>query len=675
LSRLSGIVIVFLLLVWEAAKALSADAQTFPEPVLKQWSLENFHSYQKTWHTYAQDSNSQVRIALATSRRPGEHGRALHLSYHFTTPAAAEAGFRIKLDKLDASDYDHLAFWVKGDRHRGYADAFKVEFRRPDPEVPGMEERGSFVVTGITDHWRRVVIPLNFMTGIRDWTQLTEFVIGFQARRSPIRRGAYSIEDITLLKTGQRGPSVQDPVVPIRKKAWEAALGGQEAAQPYIQARLAGWPGRALVDRRTLPAGDRDFLRQLARDTWRGLVALSDREHGLPLDYVRFGKGTTATAAAHLGDYTNITNIGLYLLNGVAAFELQFIDRQQALAMLGTTLATLEHLETWRGFFYNFYDTTTLERTSHFVSFVDSSWLTAGLIVVRMTFPELYDRCTRLINQGDYGFFYDPVVQQMHQGYYVNLPSYSEYHYGVLYTESRLGSLLAIGKGDVPAEHWFRLVRTFPAADTWQSLQPRARRLKAVDGYPVVGGYYQWHGFRYVPSWGGSLFEALMPTLVLDEPRYAPANLGKNDELHAALQRRYALDELGYPVWGLSSSATPDRDGYTEYGVKILGSRGYKAGAVAPYAAALALAVTPEPAVANLRELARRYELYGEYGFYDAVDPLSGKVAYKYLALDQSMLFLALANYLQDHCLQKHFAADPIVRRALPVIAQEHFFD
>ena len=94
-----------------------------------------------------------------------------------------------------------------------------------------------------------------------------------------------------------------------------------------------------------------------------------------------------------------------------------------------------------------------------------------------------------------------------------------------------------------------------------------------------------------------------------------------------------------------------------------------------PHASALALAVTPEPALANLRALAAAYDIYGDYGFYDAVDPRSGAVAYKYLALDQSMLFIALANYLGDHCIQQRFAADPIVQRALPVIAAEDFFD
>jgi hypothetical protein len=263
----------------------------------------------------------------------------------------------------------------------------------------------------------------------------------------------------------------------------------------------------------------------------------------------------------------------------------------------------------------------------------------------------------------------------MSHGYYVNVPTRSEYHYGLLYTEPRLGSLIAIGKGDVPEEHWFALVRTYPPEADWQRQRPLGWRTEIVRGHTVDEGYYEWKGARFVPSWGGSMFEALMPTLVLDEQRYAAKSLGRNDEIHAAVQRRYATEELRYPVWGLSPSADPSGKGYGEYGAEVLGSLGYGSGAVAPYAAALALVVTPDEAAANLRHLAERYDIYGEYGFYDSVDPRSGRVARQYLALDQSMILISAANSLKDHCIQKRFAADPIAERVLPIIGDENFFE
>ena len=466
---------------------------------------------------------------------------------------------------------------------------------------------------------------------------------------------------------GQVEPGAQAQVVAPKKQAWEAAFGGEVAARPHVRGRLAGWP-QDRVARPPRGETDQQFVMRLARDTWRGLAALVDREHRLPVDNVRLGDDP------RVGDYTNITTVGLRMIAIVAARELALVSDAEALAELRALLATLDRLETHAGFFFNYYDTTSLERTSNLVSFVDSSWLTAGLMVVRATFPELRAAATRLIDAQDYRFFYDRKAQRMSHGYYVHRGERSLFHYGVLYAESRLGSLIAIGKGDVPEEHWFRMVRTFPPVCGWQASQPIARRSKQVRGHSIFGGWYEWEGVRVVPSWGGSAFEALMPTLVLDEPRLARASLGANDLAHATVQRRYALETLGYPVWGMSPSATP-AGAYGEYGVRVLGSLGYPPGVVTPHASALALTITAAEAVANLRRLAERFDVYGDFGFYDAVDPVRGEIARAYLALDQSMILVAAANYLKDGVVQRRFAADPIVARVLPLLAAENFFE
>ncbi|MBK8536187.1 MAG: DUF3131 domain-containing protein [Candidatus Competibacteraceae bacterium] len=98
-----------------------------------------------------------------------------------------------------------------------------------------------------------------------------------------------------------------------------------------------------------MPAADPAFLERLARDTWRGLTALSDRDHGLPLDTVGFN-GPIAPDRAGLGDYTNVTNIGLYLIDMVAARELGLINTEEMQARLKRTLDTLEQLETYQDF-------------------------------------------------------------------------------------------------------------------------------------------------------------------------------------------------------------------------------------------------------------------------------------------------------------------------------------
>jgi hypothetical protein len=469
---------------------------------------------------------------------------------------------------------------------------------------------------------------------------------------------------------GRVEDSAVEVVVPKRKKAWEASLGGEVAARPYVAARLAGLPSGGPVA--PLPAGDRELVARVARDTWRGLEALVDREHQLPVDHVHLGK---SARDVRVGDYANVTTIGLRLVAVVAAHELGFLSRADAADRLRAVLATLATLETHDGFFFNYYDTTSLERTSNLISFVDSSWLTAGLMITRQAFPELAPDASRLIDAASYRFFYDEGLGRMAHGYWVQRDRPSRYHYGMLYAESRLGSLIAIGKGDVPEAHWYRMDRTLPASCRWQGQVPIGRRVKKVGANRFQGGWYTWGGEHFVASWGGSMFEALMPTLVLDETRLAPASLGANDAAHAAVQRRYALETLGYPVWGLSPSMAPGAGEYREFGVRPLGVLGYQGGAVTPHASALALPLDMPAAAANLRRLAERYALYGEFGFYDAVEPHTGAVAKSYLALDQSMIFIAAANVLTDGAVQRHFAADPIIARVLPLLGAENFFD
>ena len=682
---------IFLILSLALISSLSQgdDHAASLESVLKQVTLADFENLgedalKQDWRAAPEDKpDAGFRFSLENVEREGKPTRDLHLSYimpgvsanNETAGQVQEIDLVLQLRGLDASDYDHLAFWIKGDSAEDFNKQIEVEFRRPHPTVAGLREEGGSVVGGIDGEWRRVMVPLKEMIGIRDWTNLSELVFALHARDTRIPQGGYFIDDIALIKTGHPGPGADDLVVAWKKKAWEEAFGGETAARPHLKDRLAGWPQQLLIDPNTLPTDEREFLSRLALDTWRGIDALTDKAHGLPLDRIHFGNGSVELADARIGDYTGVTNIGFHLLAIVAAHELKLIEREQALERLRLTLAALEQMETYQGFYYNYYNTTTLERTSNFISFVDSSWLTAGLMAARMAFPEIHERCTRLIEQGDYRFFYDDQWKLMSHGYYVNLGLRNNMHYGALYAESRIGSLIAIGKGEAPEEHWFAMARTFPNEFTWQSNQPLNRREKTERGFHWIGGYYQWRDYRYVPSWGGSLFEALMPALVLDEKRYAPANLGRNGEIHTEIQRRYALEELGYPVWGMSPSSMPGSERYTEYGVHILGSLGYPEGAVTPHAAALALLTEPEAASANLRQLAQRYPIYGDFGFYDAVDPKSGVVAYQYLCLNQAMILIALANHLGDHAVQKHFAADPIMQRALPLIGFENFFD
>ena len=163
-----------------------------------------------------------------------------------------------------------------------------------------------------------------------------------------------------------------------------------------------------------------------------------------------------------------------------------------------------------------------------------------------------------------------------------------------------------------------------------------------------------------------------MPTLVLNEKGLAPKGLGLNDARHSQGQMRYAMEELGYPVWGMSPSSVPE-GGYSEFGAKPFGSKGYKPGVVTPHASALTLEFIPKEAVANLRKLIELYDIYGEYGCYDAVTVKTGLVARKYLALDQAMIFVAINNYLNNGAIRKRFHAEPAMHGAEEILSAEDF--
>jgi len=639
-----------------------------------------------TWNLTPDDPD--VSIANEVVEGVGASGskKALKITYDIDAKGVAKAGYWTKLRDFDATPYDHLAFDVKGDPAAGFTTIFLIEVKKYKNDERIDKIKGTYTVKNVTDQWQTVQIPLNLFTGLFDQTNpkiwenpmlakkgLDELVINLESRRVSKKTGVLYFDNFRFIKTGDPGQHIIDQ--PQRKgMKTPVKLEGVEFAK-FLVKRLRGYPV-SVHPQKQFPEDDRAFLMEIAKDTWKFFDNIVDREHQLPLDTIQLGEKEPIAADGWVGDYTNVTNIGVYLMCVVSAYDFGFITREEAVKRIGTTLNTIEKLEHHEsGFLYNYYDTTTLERTSYFVSLVDSGWLDAGIYVVKNAFPEeLKAQCERMLSGHNFSFFYDEVEQQMTHGYFAHLKVRSDYDYGSFYTEPRATSYIAIGRGDVPAEHWFRLVRTFPEEYGWQSQLPVNREERTTLGFTYPGGYYEWKGLQFVPSWGGSMFEAIMPTLILDEKKYAPEGLGLNDLHHVQGQIKYALEDLGYPVWGMSPSSVPE-GGYSEFGAKPLGSKGYKAGVVTPHATMLALEFAPKEAIKNLRELVRRYPVYGEYGFYDAVTIGTGKVALKYLSLDQAMIFIALNNYLNDGAIRKRFHADPINEKTLPLLTEEKLFE
>ncbi|MCG2808550.1 MAG: hypothetical protein L6413_09850, partial [Coriobacteriia bacterium] len=219
-------------------------------------------------------------------------------------------------------------------------------------------------------------------------------------------------------------------------------------------------------------------------------------------------------------------------------------------------------------------------------------------------------------------------------------------YYDMLASECRLASFLAIAKGDVPQEHWFRLGRSITQ---------------------TIGG-------RALLSWSASMFEYLMPLLVM---RSWPTTL--LDQTYTSVVRRqiqYGV-ERGVP-WGVSESAFNAKDSglvyqYQAFGVPGLGlKRGLSDEIViAPYATVLALAVDPLSAIANLRALAD-VGARGRYGFFEALDFTPGRIpagksraiVKAYFAHHQGMSLIALGNELTGRPMHDRFHRDPMVSSA-----------
>jgi cyclic beta-1,2-glucan synthetase len=276
----------------------------------------------------------------------------------------------------------------------------------------------------------------------------------------------------------------------------------------------------------------------------------------------------------------------------------------------------------------------------------------AGDGVLERRLAGLEERARALARQMDFGFLLDRERRLLSIGYRVAEGQLDPSCYDLLASEARLASFVAIAKGDVASRHWFRLGR---------AVTP-------------IG-----HGAALI-SWSGSMFEYLMPSLVMRAP--AGSLLEQTSRLVVRRQIAYGT-ELDVP-WGISESAYNVRDleliyQYSNFGVPGLGlKRGLGENAViAPYATALAAMVDPGAAARNFARLAGAGAL-GRYGFYEALDytparlPEGQKVAMvrAFMAHHQGMTVVAIANALLDGRMRARFHAEPIVQ-ATDLLLQE----
>ncbi len=585
---------------------------------------------------------------------------------------------RIERSKQDARDvYPGGSLDIKMDLSRGERLAVSSSLERLDmsqayflalkckveasPENP-FEGRisvsltdwaGKTVIRDITDacmetkQWNEAVLPLTVFSGI-DLNQLGRITVGVAAQKSRTR-GKVSIDEIAFFGNSEVGfESTIDNLKGFPKSVFDEAR-----RQELLKLK-----------------DDKKLLLEIAKDTFRYFENGASRENHLVSDHLKTGDFPMAAM------YTSPTNIAMDLLVIVGATELEIITKKEGAERVQAILRTVQGLKKWKGFFYNFYETVRLNVSREFVSSIDNAWLAISLVVVRQAFPgEIAQAATAIIDEMHFQEFLDPENNHLVIGYDVARQAATPYHYGMLATEARAMSFFAIGKGDLPREHWWYLYRTAPEAWEWQSQKPQGKWVDR-DRVNYFQGYYQGGGKKFVPSWGGSLFEFLMPTLVIDEKNYSKKALGPNDKIATELHRDYALKEKKYPLWGISPAAVASgrQWAYGEYGCKKLGVKGYAdKGVITPYPGFLALETLPKDAVENIRKWLT-FKTYGEYGFYDTITFPGNKVNSQYLALDQGMIFVAITNYLKKGIIQDLFHRDPIAKKAVDLLREEDFF-
>lgn len=286
-----------------------------------------------------------------------------------------------------------------------------------------------------------------------------------------------------------------------------------------------------------------------------------------------------------------------------------------------------------------------------------STELNAGVIAVRTLmegFQEVIAQAEAYFSEMDFGFLFNPVRQVFHIGYNHALGRLDDNDYDLLASEARIASLVAIAKGDVPPSHWLHLSR------------------------PVT----QVNGVKTLLSWSATMFEYLMPVLLL---RSYPNTL-LNHSAVAAVDVQIEYGRLNQKPWGISESGYFHFDQNQAYQYRAFGvpGLGYKRGladdlVIAPYASLLGLPFRPKEVVENIAALEKHGAL-GPYGMYEAVDftkqrlpsGINHQVVGEYMAHHQGMIFLALVNFFCQDIFVRRFHADARIQ-SVDLLLQEQF--
>jgi cyclic beta-1,2-glucan synthetase len=280
-----------------------------------------------------------------------------------------------------------------------------------------------------------------------------------------------------------------------------------------------------------------------------------------------------------------------------------------------------------------------------------TAWNAAAIAEQREQLQQLAGRIGAMVEM-DFGFLYDPQRDLLAIGYNVDDRRRDAGHYDLLASEVRLASFVAIAAGQIPQASWFAL----------------GRRLATLDRTTVL------------LSWSGSMFEYLMPMLVM--PSYENTLL--DETMRGAVERQVRYGRQRGVPWGISESGYNATDTQLNYQYRAFGvpGLGLKRGlasdlVVAPYATLMALMVDPAAAITNLQRLADEGAA-GTFGYHEAIDYTPSRlprgdrsaIVRSYMAHHQGMGLLALAYLLLERPMQRRFESDPALAATLLLLQE-----
>ena len=383
--------------------------------------------------------------------------------------------------------------------------------------------------------------------------------------------------------------------------------------------------------RNDISNAEREYLEKLYAATFK-YIDYFVNENGLPYDVSDKRKTTS------------ISNIGLYMADIAIAYHTGLITLNEATQRLDLTFTSLESIERTNGFPVTWIDIDDYSRKSILYPAHDHVGnLVACLLTVGGTFPDEYgERVDDYINPMVFSMSYDTNTKWLIGKDEVGT-NIVKFVNNLLASDTRLFSIfgITVTNNQIPEEHWYALKRD---VDPGGSLDNAL--LTSLFPAHKSCPYYN-PGMK-----GGGLFMQYLPGIFLKE-RNLP--MGVSAKNFASCQIDFAK-MTNFPAWGVSSSEAPS-------GTNYLGWDGLKLRVVTPHASALAIEDFPEEVIENLKFLESkgvRPEFIengktNDFGFTDSFDVLSDEVCPHYLCLDQSMLFLSLANFLYDEVVREKF--------------------